>query len=242
LARHRQPRNWRGARSGGAGKRQPRGWRHVRDPRLPYSRANFERVPHLVGGLWIEHHADIEDCLIQEREIPKEAQSISVSLDRTSVPMEEPVPRPPGRPRKGAPKVERNFRMAFCGTVTLHGNDGEALFTLRYGQTPSYDPQLPCNSMANDVQQLCDRRPDLRLSLLGDGAAGCETCWTRTCPRACSANCAQHRLLTRHREARGGGQGHAQGRRKRAGPRPALAQEAPETRVGWVKQSSSPAP
>lgn len=52
--------------------------------RLPYSRASFERVPHLVGGLWIEHHADIEDCLIQEQEIPKEAKSISVSLDRTS--------------------------------------------------------------------------------------------------------------------------------------------------------------
>jgi hypothetical protein len=139
--------------------------------RLPYSRASFERVPHVVGGLWIEHHADIEDCLIQEQEIPKEAKSISVSLDRTSVPMEEALPRPPGRPRKDAPKVARNFRMAYCGTVTLHDKDGEALFTLRYGQMPNYDPQLLCNSMANDAQQLLDRRPDLRMSLLADGAA-----------------------------------------------------------------------
>ncbi len=138
--------------------------------RLPYSRASFERVPHLVGDLWLKHHVDIEDCLIQEQEIPKETKSISVSLDRTSVPMEEPIARPQGRPRKDAPKVERNFRMAFCGTVTMHGKDGEALFTLRYGQMPSYDPQLLCNSMANDVQQLRERMPDLRMSLLADGA------------------------------------------------------------------------
>lgn len=139
--------------------------------RLPYSRASFERVPHLVGDLWLEHHVDIEDCLIQEQEIPKDAKSISVSLDRTSVPMEEALPRAPGRPRKDAPKVARNFRMAYCGTVTMHDEDGEALCTLRYGQMPSYDPQLLCNSMANDVQQLLDRRPDLRMSLLADGAA-----------------------------------------------------------------------
>jgi hypothetical protein len=85
--------------------------------------------------------------------------------------MEEALPRPPGRPRKDAPKVARNFRMAYCGTVTLHGKDGEALFTLRYGQMPNCDPQVLCNSMANDVQQLRDRRPDLRMSLLADGAA-----------------------------------------------------------------------
>lgn len=140
--------------------------------RLPYSRASFERVPHLVGGLWLEHHADLEDDLIHAYEVPDEAASISVAIDRASVPMEEAVPRPPGRPRKNAPKrsVQRAFRMCYCATVTLHDKDGRALHTLRRAQMPGCDPQDICNMLANDVLQLRDKRPDLLITLLADGA------------------------------------------------------------------------
>src|SRR6266496_6352654 len=81
--------------------------------RLPYSRSSFEKVAHLVAALAVADHQDIEDALIDAYEVPAEACSVSVSLDRVSVPMEEPRPRPVGRPRKGAPKrpVARNFRM-----------------------------------------------------------------------------------------------------------------------------------
>jgi len=97
--------------------------------RLPYARSSFERVGHLVGALAVADHQDIEDALIDAYELPAEARSVSVSLDRVSVPMEESRRRPVGRPRKGAPKkpVERNFRMAYCGTVTVHDEKGEAL-------------------------------------------------------------------------------------------------------------------
>ena len=83
--------------------------------RLPYSRASLERVAHLVGALAVADHQDIEDALMDAVAVPEEAASVSVSLDRVSVPMEEPRPRPAGRPKKGAPKrpVERNFRMAY---------------------------------------------------------------------------------------------------------------------------------
>jgi hypothetical protein len=142
------------------------------DGRLPYSRASFERVPHLVGSLWLQHHADLEDELIRTYAVPDEAASISVALDRASVPMEEAVPRPPGRPRKNAPKrsVKRVFRMCYCATVTLHDKDGRALHTLRRGQMPGCDPQDLCDMLANDVFQLRSKRPDLLITLLADGA------------------------------------------------------------------------
>ena len=70
---------------------------------------------------------DIEDQLMKGLDVPAEARSVSVSLDRASLPMEEPIERPPGRPRKDAPKIKRVFHMAFCGTVTLHDAKGKAL-------------------------------------------------------------------------------------------------------------------
>lgn len=76
--------------------------------RLPYSRASFERAPHLVSELWLEQHADIEDERIKAFEVPTEAASISVAIDRASVPIEEDVPRCQGpgkrdRARQGRP-------------------------------------------------------------------------------------------------------------------------------------------
>src|SRR5450755_4259173 len=140
--------------------------------RLPYSRASFERVAHLVGALAVADRQDIEDALIDAVEVPREASSVSVSLDRVSVPMEEPRPRPVGRPKKGAPKrpVERNFRMAYCGTVTLHDQSGAGRHTIRYGCMPEGDIVGLRDRMVADVATLRSKRPELKIELLCDGA------------------------------------------------------------------------
>jgi len=140
--------------------------------RLEYSRSSFERVAHEVGALYVPAHVDIEDALIEAYEIPAEARAVSASLDRVSVPMEEPRPRPVGRPKKGAAKrpVARNFRMAYCGTVTLHDGDGNALHTIRYGRMPQGDAKGLCEGMAGDVVALLRKRPRLKVQLLCDGA------------------------------------------------------------------------
>lgn len=140
--------------------------------RLEYSRSSFERVAHAVGALYVPAHVDIEDTLIEAYEVPAAAKSVSVSLDRVSVPMEEPRPRPVGRPRKGAAKrpVSRAFRMAYCGTVTLHDQDGNALHTIRYGRMPKGDEKGLVEGMAGDVVALLRKRPGLKVQLLCDGA------------------------------------------------------------------------
>lgn len=111
--------------------------------RLPYSHASFERVAHAVGEMYVGQHESIEHALIEAFEVPKHAHNVSVSLDRVSVPLEEPRPRPAGRPTKNAAKrpITRAFRMAYCGTVTLHDQDGEAIHTLRYGTMPEGIPR-----------------------------------------------------------------------------------------------------
>jgi hypothetical protein len=140
--------------------------------RLPYSRSSFERVAHAVGALYVPAHGDIEDALIEQYQVPAEARSVSVSLDRVSVPMEEPRPRPVGRPKKGAPKrpVARNFRMAYCATVTLHDRDGDGLHTIRYGRMPQGDAKNLCEGLGADVAALLAKRPGLKVAALCDGA------------------------------------------------------------------------
>jgi hypothetical protein len=138
--------------------------------RLPYSRSSFERVAHLVGALAVADHQDIEDVLIDAYEVPAAARSVSVSLDRVSVPMEEPRARPVGRPRTGAPKrpVERKYRMAYCGTVTLHDQQGAALHTIRYGCMPEGDVLGMRDRLVADVATLLTKAP-LEIALLCDG-------------------------------------------------------------------------
>ena len=140
--------------------------------RLPYSRSSFERVGHAVGEAYVAQHQRVEEFLIEAYEVPREVRSISAALDRVSMPMEEPRPRPPGRPRKGAPKkpIERVYRMAYCGTVTLHDAEGNAVHTIRYGTMPDGDAAALCEGLASDVLAIRKKRRGLRIMLLSDGA------------------------------------------------------------------------
>jgi hypothetical protein len=139
---------------------------------LPYSRSSFEKIGHAVGAKMVEHRVDIEEALVAEMEIPKEAASVSVALDRTAVPMEEPRPRRPGRPRKNAPKkpVHVVYRMAWTGTVTLHDAEGNALSTIRYGRMPYEDGEVLAETLASDALALVQRCRRLKVVTLGDGA------------------------------------------------------------------------
>lgn len=140
--------------------------------RLPYSRASFESVAHEVGALAVASQQDVQDVLIEAYKVPAEARSVSVSLDRVNIPMEEPRQRPVGRPKKNAPKrpVARNFRQAYCATVTLHDGKGEALHTIRYGRMPQGDPGELCDRLVADVLEIACKNPELKVELLCDGA------------------------------------------------------------------------
>ncbi|MCC7173432.1 MAG: ISKra4 family transposase [Planctomycetes bacterium] len=144
---------------------------------LPYSHSSFEKIGHAVGKEMMEQRVEIEEALIAELAITKEAHSISVALDRTSMPMEESRPRPVGRPRKGAAKrpIEVVYRMAWTGTVTLHDDEGKALHTIRYGRMPHEDGHSLAEALASDALALCRRCPRLEIVTLGDGAEQIQT-------------------------------------------------------------------
>jgi len=140
--------------------------------RVAYSHSSFERVGQAVGQLYAATKTAIDDALIVALAIPREARSVSFGIDRVSLPLEEPRPRPVGRPRKDAPKrpVQRVFRMAYCTTVTFHDATGEALHTIRQGAIPSVEPLDLCDRLLADAVAILEQRPDLRVVRLADGA------------------------------------------------------------------------
>ena len=66
--------------------------------------------------------------------------------------------------------MERNFRMAYCGTVTLHDKTGAGRYTIRYGCMPEGDMVGLRDRMVADVATLRSKRPALKIELLCDGA------------------------------------------------------------------------
>jgi len=134
--------------------------------------------------------------------VPAEACSVSISIDRVALPMEEPIEAPPvpvdppwvAAAMAAAPphspevqavldeqnqgdmaKVARNFRMAYAATVTLHDAEGEAIHTIRYGRMPKGDVRGLCRGLARDVTAMRAQRPDLKVDYLADGASEFET-------------------------------------------------------------------
>jgi hypothetical protein len=170
--------------------------------RLPYSRSSFERVGHEVGTLYRRAQPRIEEALIQAYAVPAEARSVSISIDRVALPMEEPIEAPPTpvdppwvaaamaaapppppevqavldeQSQGDEPKVARNFRMAYAATVTLHDGEGESLHTIRYGRMPKGDVRGLCRALVRDVTAMRAQRPELKVAYLTDGASEFET-------------------------------------------------------------------
>jgi hypothetical protein len=131
---------------------------------LPYSDSSFERVTHALGALYLKNELNVEQKLIEAYQVPAEVTGASISLDRVSVPMEEPHPKDPQA-------IARVYRMAYCGTVTLHDQQGQAVHTIRYGRMPSGDALGLVEAMASDVYMMRQRRPDLQVSTIADGGA-----------------------------------------------------------------------
>jgi hypothetical protein len=140
--------------------------------RLPYSRSSFEDVAHAVGTLYDAERAHVEAALVEALEVPEGARSVSLSLDRVALPMEEARPRPVGRPRHDAPQrpVDVVFRMAYAACLTFHDAQGQALQSLRSGCMPDGDVHGLCSRLALHVEAAIAKQPSLHVAVLTDGA------------------------------------------------------------------------
>lgn len=66
--------------------------------------------------------------------------------------------------------MSRQFRRAYCATVTVHEREGHALHTFRYGRMPHGNIAQLCAGLATEVRTVLRQRPTLHVILLADGA------------------------------------------------------------------------
>jgi hypothetical protein len=122
---------------------------------LSYSAPSFQRVTRWLGERWEADRDIYETAVVDAEEIPEEATSVSVAIDRVSLLMNE--------------DDDLNWRMAYCGCVTIYDASGDPLKTWRYGRLHG-DAHIVREQMVWDVETLLTKRPDLVLIALSDGA------------------------------------------------------------------------
>lgn len=140
---------------------------------MPYSRSSLERGGDSVGLRWEEIRSEAEDKLAEDFIIPAAATTVSVSFDRVSLPMEEPLLDARGQPAlddNGRPRIQVVYRMAYCGIWTLYDGERKPLHSVRYGRMPAEGHGPIEEAIWGDLEALKTARPDLRVLGLADGA------------------------------------------------------------------------
>jgi len=140
---------------------------------LPFSRSSIARTGTALGERWEEHRTEGEDHLISSLCVPAAARSVSVSVDRVSLPMAEVALNDDGdvmRDADGRAKRVVTWRMAYCGVWTLLNAEGDPLCATRYGRMPHEGHGPIEESLRGDLEALLLERPDLALVGVADGA------------------------------------------------------------------------
>jgi hypothetical protein len=154
--------------------------------RVPPSRSTLERVAKRLGSAMREAAPEILSEVRSQEPIAEDAVAVSVGLDRTTIPMEEPLRKgdirdPSLRPRR-KPYVRRppapaevHYRMGYVGTVSITGRDGEAIRTIKYACSADADPRTVVHHVLADVGSLQERRRrdgmrELPVGVVQDGA------------------------------------------------------------------------
>jgi len=139
--------------------------------RVP-SRSTLERIGKGIGGEIEATLVEAEPWIRAAEPLVDGVHSISVGLDRTTVPMSEPIAgaeAPEPRIRRRPIPVEVAYRMAYVGTVSLHDADGRALSTKPFAATAHEGPdELVMRIMRELIHQR--GRYGVSISVIQDGA------------------------------------------------------------------------
>ena len=138
------------------------------------SRSTLERISKRMGSALHEQLPIIEPVVRSNEKLPREAASISVGLDRTTIPMAEQLQRLPERwhrkrHRRPPPPVTVAYRMAYVATVAVNDALGDTITSKRIAATADEGPVEMMERLGDELQHLLQQR-ELPIVVVQDGA------------------------------------------------------------------------
>lgn len=138
---------------------------------LPYSRSAQFRAGVAIGTAWEAMPDEAKAGVDEELEIPEEAVSVSVAVDRVSMPMAEPRPLTADDIDRGVKNpITVQLRMAFAAVTTVYDAEGTPLMSVRHAHVPTGGRAAMETALSGDLDWMLDKRPDLQIVALSDGA------------------------------------------------------------------------
>jgi hypothetical protein len=139
------------------------------------SRSTLERVGKRIGAAVREALPVIEPIVRSREVVPKQAHSISIGLDRTTMPMAEPTddrrqPRTESHVRQRPPTITVAYRMAYVATVSVNDRQGEVVTSTRVTSTAAEGATGMMERLGAELQHLLGQRPKLPVVVVQDGA------------------------------------------------------------------------
>ncbi len=139
------------------------------------SRSTLERIAKRTGAAIRNELPVIEPKLRAREKVPRELASISVGIDRTTIPMAEPSGSAPddygpSRKRRPPAPISMAYRMAYVGTVALNDATGSVLTTKRVSATAGEGPELLMQRLAAEVEQVRRANSTVPVVVIQDGA------------------------------------------------------------------------
>ena len=150
------------------------------------SRSTLDRLPKALSEGWEAQRTRFEESLRVGAEVPETATAVLVSLDGIMVPMkdgERQQKRKTARSKGKETRGPAGYREASSGTLSFVDAEGERVGdTVYVGRMPEKGKKTLKETLEDELLTVLDRRPDLKVVAVADGARDNWTWLTKVLP------------------------------------------------------------
>jgi len=124
------------------------------------SKSSLDRLPKKISQLWENNRLTLDETLQSAFEIPEEARTCAISLDGVLIPTRY----------TRVIASDSRWAEACCGTVSFFDAQGDLISTRYLARMPEHKKKTLKNQLAQQIEYICNTRPDLQLVKVADGA------------------------------------------------------------------------